>query len=251
MCVSQKQEENYVKIERELTKVFFESKAAQSTDCSVDCNYNGIKIDESKYKYVKFNRQKWPSIILDDLLYLGDYGVACNPFCLSAWKIKVIINCTSDRINIFEGCFRQRNEFERRPSSNANNHHPFFRTSAVRKGVDLMRTESREMLLLKEGENGSANEGEEDQTRHTQAEGNSSDDDCCDNGYGSHHCSMDFSEPNQDRDSFVRSLQTYFPDFNIMKYHRVSVEDNFSADISKYFDTVVAWIGLFSRCLVC
>lgn len=56
----------------------------------------------SASKFIKLNPCKWPSNILDGLLYLGDYDSACNPLAVKALRISHIINCTPDRINLWE-----------------------------------------------------------------------------------------------------------------------------------------------------
>jgi hypothetical protein len=40
--------------------------------------------------------------LVDDFLYLGDYETACNPLALKALRIGRVINCTPDRINLWE-----------------------------------------------------------------------------------------------------------------------------------------------------
>jgi hypothetical protein len=67
----------------------------------------------SASKYIKCNPCKWPSKLVDDFLYLGDYETACNPLALKALRIGRVINCTPDRINLWEKRPRKRRRIER------------------------------------------------------------------------------------------------------------------------------------------
>merc|ERR1711879_1142695 len=66
----------------------------------------------SASKYIKCNPCKWPSKLVDDFLYLGDYETACNPLALKALRIGRVINCTPDRINLWEKRPRKRRRIE-------------------------------------------------------------------------------------------------------------------------------------------
>jgi len=53
-------------------------------------------------RYIRCNPCQWPSKLLEGRLYLGNYEAACNPLAIKALNIRRIINCTPDRINLWE-----------------------------------------------------------------------------------------------------------------------------------------------------
>lgn len=74
----------------------------EATDASPPLHTGPIRSLASAAKYITMIPCKWPSMILEDFLYLGDYESACNPLALKTLRVKHIINCTPDRIDLWE-----------------------------------------------------------------------------------------------------------------------------------------------------
>jgi protein-tyrosine phosphatase len=169
----------------------------------------------SASKYIKCNPCKWPSKLVDDFLYLGDYETACNPLALKALRIGRVINCTPDRINLWEKRPRKRRRIEH-------------------------ATEGDE-------DDGERSEGIKSDTSSTSPPSPTPTSTSSPSIPASPLPSSTATPPEQENGEEEEVAEepmasVLFPDVKIDEYLRIAVLDNYCDNIASYFDTSIAFI---------